>query len=426
MRVPSAIRIAQIEFMKRKDEVDEVNTAIGNVTLPIHPAMKERMFNLNAANSPFQGGVVKYTSTVGREETVRAFLNVVAASGFSTEKLYVQVTDGGSMAIELALLGVCGPPGSDKRPLLVIDSVYANYSLMAQRLGRKIVSVSRQLNEDGTFSLPDFTDIEHTILEHDPGALLVIPYDNPTGQFTDQETMCILATLCVKHNMWFISDEAYRETQYSAETPTSIWGVTENEVSGIEGKHISIESASKLWNACGLRIGALVTDSREFHEKSVAEYILNLCPNAIGQYIFGALAHVNQEGLKNWFKEQREYYRPLLSAVRRGLHELLPGIIVSNPEASIYSVIDVRNIAKPGFDAEDFITFCSREGKVNINGKDTTLLVAPMAGFYSTRYSESTPWKTQMRIAYVEPPDRMNTVPLLFSDLFRQYESRRR
>lgn len=424
-RVPSAIRIAQIEYMKRKDEVDEINTAIGNVTLPIHPAMKERMFNLDDANSPFQGGVVKYTSTVGREETIRAFLNIIAASGFSTERLYAQVTDGGSMAIELALLGVCGPAGSDEKPLLVIDSVYANYSLIAQRLGRKIISVSRRLREDGTFSLPDRDEIEHTILEHRPGALLVIPYDNPTGQFTEQETLCMLATLCVKHDMWMISDEAYREIYYSDEAPASIWGVTDSMVSGIEGRRISIESASKVWNACGLRIGALVTDSPEFHEKSVAEYTLNLCPNAIGQYVFGALAHVSHDGLQMWFKEQREYYRPLLSAVRRELFERLPGIIVSNPEASIYSVVDVRNIAKSGFNAENFIMYCAKEGKVRVNGRDTTLLVAPMAGFYSTRSLKFTPWKTQMRIAYVETPDRMKRVPLIFSELFRQYETHR-
>jgi len=425
LRVPSAIRIAQIEYMKRKDEVDEINTAIGNVTLPIHPAMKERMFNLDNPDSPFQEGVVKYTSTVGRAETIRAFLQIIAASGFSTEKLYTQVTDGGSMAIELALLGVCGPAGSGEKPLLVIDSVYANYSLIAQRLGRKIVSVSRRLREDGTFSLPDYAEIENTITEHKPGALLVIPYDNPTGQFTDQETMCMLAALCVKHDLWMISDEAYREMYYLDEAPASIWGVTDNRVPGIEGRRISIESASKVWNACGLRIGALVTDSQEFHQKSVAEYTLNLCPNAIGQYIFGALAHVSHQGLRMWFKEQREYYRPLLSEVRSDFLKRLPGIIVSNPEASIYSVVDVRNVAKPGFDAEQFIMYCAQEGKVRVNGKDTTLLVAPMAGFYSTGSLQFPQWKTQMRIAYVETPDKMKRVPYIFSELFRQYETRR-
>ena len=95
-RVPSAIRLAQIEYMKRAGQVEEINTAIGNVTLPMHPALKERLFTLNTENSPFKNGIVKYTSTVGLEETNKAFLNIIASSGFSVEGLYPQVTDGGS------------------------------------------------------------------------------------------------------------------------------------------------------------------------------------------------------------------------------------------------------------------------------------------------------------------------------------------
>jgi len=97
-RMPSAIRLAQIRFMERKEKAAVVGVAIGNVSLPTHPAMQKRMFNLNAPESPFKDGVVKYTATVGFEETNRAFLNIIASSGFNTDGLYSQITDGGSQA----------------------------------------------------------------------------------------------------------------------------------------------------------------------------------------------------------------------------------------------------------------------------------------------------------------------------------------
>ena len=80
-RKPSAIRLAQIEFLKRKDGVDAVNTAIGNVSLPMHPAMQARMRSLGDGESPFADGVVKYTPTVGTEEACRAMLHIIDSSG---------------------------------------------------------------------------------------------------------------------------------------------------------------------------------------------------------------------------------------------------------------------------------------------------------------------------------------------------------
>jgi len=80
-RAPSVIRLAQIEFAKRQDETAAINVAIGNVSLPMHPALLERLGDLGGNGSPFAAGVVGYTATVGLEETNRAFLNIIAASG---------------------------------------------------------------------------------------------------------------------------------------------------------------------------------------------------------------------------------------------------------------------------------------------------------------------------------------------------------
>ncbi|MBA7564114.1 Aspartate/prephenate aminotransferase [subsurface metagenome] len=419
-RKPSVIRTAQIEFLKRKDAVQAINVAIGNVSLPMHPAMGRRLADLQAEGSPFQTGAVRYTPTAGMEETREAFRHIIASSGFAAEGLHVQITDGGSQAMELVILGVCGDVGTADKPLLIIDPTYTNYTAMAARLGRSAVSLQRSLQADGCFTLPDLSRIEGIVQEHRPGALLVIPYDNPTGQLYSRDQMLKLAELCVRHNLWMISDEAYRELLYTGADTVSIWGITDREVPGIEGRRISVESSSKVWNACGLRIGALVTDNEEFHNRAVAENTANLCPNAIGQYIFAALAGESREDLRRWYDRQRGYYRSLLVELTSQMQQLLPGIIVSSPDAAIYSVVDVRRIVPAGFDAMDFVLYCAREGAVDLEGKHRTLLVAPMSGFYDLPPGKN-PGRTQMRIAYVEPPKQMKLVPLLFKELLQGF-----
>jgi aspartate aminotransferase len=292
---------------------------------------------------------------------------------------------------------------------------------MAERTGRATVAVTRYLEENGKFTLPKLFEIEKVIQETDPSALLVIPYDNPTGQFFSQEILNDLGKLCVKYNLWMISDESYREVFYISGRASSIWGVTEKVVPGITGRRMSIESSSKIWDACGLRIGALVTDNEEFHQKAVAENTANLCANVIGQYIFGALLHETKAQLHAWFKHQRDYYQKIATTLTADLKKHLPKLIVAQPDSSLYTVVDVRNIVSRNFDAKNFVMYCAQKGEVNIHGVKKTLLVSPMEGFYSSDLGQLHPGKTQMRIAYVEPPEIMAEVPILFAQLLHDY-----
>ncbi len=419
-RKPSAVRVAQLIFAKRTDNIDAVNVAIGNVSLPMHKAMRKRMNNLVSSESPFSKGVVKYSNTIGMQETRDAFLHVLEASGLSTTGLYTQITDGGSQAMELVILGTTGKSDGKDKPLLLLDAAYTNYVAIAKRVGRKTVSVTRTLNDDGVFSLPDVAEVEAVIKKEQPSAIVVIPYDNPTGQLISRKSFVELAKLAVKYNLWIISDEAYRELAYKSDEVTSIWAISEQEVPGITGRRISIETTSKVWNACGLRIGALVTDSFELHEKEVAENTASLCSNVIGQYIFAALNDVSSADLQKWFKKQRNYYSKMVHSFRKDMLRELPNVIVSQPEASIYSVIDVRNLADDTFEASDFVAFCASKGIAEVDGKKYTLLVSPMRGFYNIAGKEN-PGRTQMRVAFVETPERMALVPKLFAELFQQY-----
>ncbi|MBU8872078.1 MAG: aminotransferase class I/II-fold pyridoxal phosphate-dependent enzyme [Gemmatimonadales bacterium] len=428
-RQPSMIRMAQIRFDDRNDGTEAINVAIGNVSLPMYPAMIERMNSLGAPGSPFADGVVKYSATSGTPECIDAFMNIIASSGFETSGLHGHITEGGTQAMELMIAGVCGEPGSGDDPLMLIDAAYTNYKTLCQRLGRDTCSITRRLGDDGHFSMPEIDEIERVILEKKPNAIIVIPFDNPTGQYYEKKTLVELAKLAVKHNLWLISDEAYRELYYtsgadSSAPCTSIWGVTDQDAPGIEGRRVSIETTSKVWNACGLRIGALVTDNEKFHRKAIAEHTVSLCSSVIGQYIFGALAGENHETLRGWYSKQRTYYQEMLFDFSEGMGKALPEVVVSSPQAALYSVIDVKNLVDDDFQALDFVMWCAEEGSVTVDGQATTVLTAPMAGFYSTPPGAPNPGRTQMRVAYVASPEQMARIPELFAGLLKTYLAR--
>tara|TARA_B100000029_G_scaffold343106_1_gene335500 strand:+ start:118 stop:1407 length:1290 start_codon:yes stop_codon:yes gene_type:complete len=414
-RLPSAIRSAQIEYSNRidKDSVEVINLAIGNISLPMYPAMHNRMKEIGEKR--FSDGVVGYTPTVGREETRMAFLNILEAEGINTSNIYPSITDGGSSAMELMMLGVCGP--ASRKPIMFLDPVYTNYLEFTKRLAIEVVTTARKINDDGSFALINIKEIEYNIKHKKPKALVVIPYDNPTGQFLNQDILIELARICIQNGIWLVSDEAYRPLHYKSRNQSSIWLIDENILPGITGRRISIESSSKIWNACGLRIGALLTDNKEFHNRAVSEYTANLCANAIGQEIFGALATEPHEKIQKWYKNQRDYYQSILLKLKNELKKELPGLIVSEPEAALYCIIDFKNIAGSKFDSLKFVQYCSKKGKVQIKEKFYTLLLAPMDGFYSnTKLGNS-----QLRIAMVETPEKMLLAPKVLSKLFVDY-----
>lgn len=422
-RHPSPIRLAQMLFAQRRDreQVEVINVAIGNVSRPMHPAMRARLARLGTAEGAFSDGVVKYTPTVGTDEAQAAFKNIIGSTGAATDGLHCVVTDGGSQAMSLMVLGVCGPRAD--RPLLLLDPAYTNYVDMARRAGVPTVSLPRSLGDDGAFSPPDLDQLRQAIATHRPRGIVVIPADNPTGQLLPQAVLVGIARLCVEHNLWLVSDEAYRQLHYTDAPVSSVWSITEAEVPGITGRRISIESASKVWNACGLRMGALVTDSSALHTRAVAELTANLCSNALGQRVFGALAHLGHDELHAWYAEQRAYYAPMLTTLARGFAAALPGVIVSLPQASLYMVVDLRRIAPAGFDAAAFVTWCASEGRVAVEGADYTLLAAPMRGFYAG-HADDTPGATQLRLAMVESPEKMALVPTVFAALLKAYAER--
>ena len=267
-REPSSIRKAQILFQSRQDfsDVEVINLAIGNINLPMHPAMLSRLIGIGESDSPFAKGVVQYSASEGTTECKTAILNSINAelSLNISENINCVITDGGSQAMELMLLGVSGT--SDGKPIMVIDPLYTNYVEFAKRLSIPMISLKRNSNADGSFGDIDIIKIRKKISEENPNGILIIPADNPTGLQMSQNKINEIAKICVEKDIWLVSDEAYRNIYFSRSGPSSIWQISNTDVAGIQGRRISIESVSKVWYACGLRIGALVTYNKIMYQ----------------------------------------------------------------------------------------------------------------------------------------------------------------
>ena len=113
--------------------------------------------------------------------------------------------------------------------------------------------------------------------------------------------------------------------------------------------------------------------------------------------------------------------RKMLFSFAADMKEALPGVVVSSPDAALYSVIDVINLVDENFNALDFVMWCASEGSVEVDGKPLTVLTAPMAGFYSVPAGTPNPGRTQMRVAYVVPPEELAKIPDVFVRLLRKY-----
>jgi len=397
----SALRGARQIASNRKDKIKVIDASIGSVSLRVYPAIYERMRNLSQG---FKDGSVAYTPTEGIDEAKQALVNIYRALGVDIKGLNIHITGGGSLAMQYAMLGVC----ETNRPLMGFSPLYANYLSYGKRFNLAVKSMTRILTDDGSFTMPDEREIEKFIEKEKPGALLVIPADNPSGAYFNQNRLESLAKLCVKYDMWMISDEAYFGLYYGkGKRPSSIWRITEKQVKGINGRRIGIHSASKNMNSCGLRIGALVTDNNKLAQKAVNCASADLGSGAIDQYLFAALAQEKSEDIAKFLVDLRAYYFKMMQEFREKLLKLNPDLIVSQPEASIYQVVDFRKVVNKNFRVLEFVNWVAEKGKVKIGDENYIMIGAPMSDFYQVKNGEKNPGDTQMRLAFVRNRQEM-------------------
>ena len=293
-----------------------------------------------------------------------------AKFGINVTPAEIIVTTGGSEALLFSFMA-CMDPGDE---MIMVEPGYANYISFAKTAGVKVVTVTSKI-EDG-FALPSMEAFEKAITPRTKAILLCNP-NNPTGYVYSPAELQRLKELVVKYNLFLIADEVYREFVYSGQPYQSAMTL------GIPDNVILVDSVSKRYSECGIRIGMLVTHNKLVHDTVMKYCQARLSPPLLGQIV----AEASIEGTEVYSKECFDEYKARRDFFIKGLNEI-PGVYSPKPEGAFYTVVKL-----PVTDAEDFCRWCLTDFRLN----GETVMMAPAAGFYSNPELG----KNQVRMAYV-------------------------
>ena len=280
------------------------------------------------------------------------------------------VTTGGSEAVLLSFLA-CLNQGDE---IIMVEPGYANYISFAKTAGVVVKTVTSKI-EDG-FALPPVEHFEDVITPRTKAILLCNP-SNPTGYVYTPEELQKIKEIVLRHDLFLLSDEVYREFVYSGRPYVSALSL------GIEDNVIVIDSVSKRYSECGIRVGMVVTKNRAVHDTIMKYCQARLSPPLVGQIV----AEASIEGTEEYSRECFLEYKARRDSFIEGLRKI-PGVVSPMPEGAFYTVASL-----PVDDAEDFCKWCLTDFRLN----GETLMMAPAAGFYSTPGLG----RNQVRMAYV-------------------------
>ena len=281
------------------------------------------------------------------------------------------ITSGGSEAVLFAFLS-CLNPGDE---IIVPEPAYANYMAFAISAGAKIRTIATTIEEG--FSLPKVEKFEELINEHTRAILICNP-NNPTGYLYTRREMNQIRDLVKKYDLYLFSDEVYREFIYTGSPYISAC-----HLEGIEQNVVLIDSVSKRYSECGIRIGALITKNEKVKEAVMKFCQARLSPPLIGQLV----AEASLDATENYAREVYDEYVERRKCLIDGLNRI-PGCYSPIPMGAFYTVAKL-----PVDDAEKFCEWCLNEFEY----EGATVMMAPAAGFYTTPGAG----KDQVRIAYV-------------------------
>ena len=290
--------------------------------------------------------------------------------GIDVKAEEIIVTCGGSEAILLGFL-TCLDPDDE---IIMVEPGYANYISFAKTAHLTVKTVTSRI-EDG-FKLPPVEAFEEAITPRTKAILLCNP-SNPTGYVYTPEELQKIKEIVVKHDLFLFSDEVYREFVYNGKPYLSAMQL------GIPDNVIMIDSVSKRYSECGIRIGMLVTHNKLVHDTVMKFCQARLSPPLLGQIV----AEASIEGTEEYSKECFDEYKARRDFFIKGLNEI-PGVYSPMPEGAFYTVASL-----PVADAEDFCRWLLTDFRLN----GETVMMAPAAGFYSTPGLG----KNQVRMAYV-------------------------
>ena len=305
------------------------------------------------------------------------------------------ITTGGSEAVLFAFMS-CLNPGDE---IIVPEPAYANYMTFAVSAGAKIRTIATSIEEG--FALPKVEKFNELINQRTRGILICNP-NNPTGYLYTRREMNQIRDLVKEHDLYLFSDEVYREYIYTGSPYISAM-----HLKGIEDNVILIDSVSKRYSECGIRIGALITKNEEV-KKAVMKFCqARLSPPLIGQIVAEASRDAPEVYYRDVYDEYVERRKCLIDGLNR-----IPGVYSPIPMGAFYTVAQL-----PVDDADKFCKWCLEE----FNYEGETVMMAPAAGFYTTPGAGV----DQVRIAYVLKKDDLERALFILRKALEAYPGRK-
>lgn len=361
-----------------------------NIGQPDLPTPKEGLDALKTVTRQ----VLEYSPSQGLASYREKLIDYYAQYNMIMSPDDIIITTGGSEAILQVFMSILDP-GDE---VIVPEPVYANYMTFAKGAGGVVRPITTHI-EDG-FALPGVEEFEKLINERTRAIMICHP-NNPTGSvYTDKE-LEQLRDLVKKYDLYLISDEVYREYIYTGTPYKSAFSLE-----GIEENVIIIDSVSKRYSECGIRIGALITKNEEVRKSAMKMCQARLSPPLLGQIV----AEASLSAPKSYFQHTYEEF----IARRNILVDLLnkiPGVYSPMPMGAFYTVASL-----PVEDAEDFCKWCLSD----FNHEGETVMMAPAAGFYATPGIG----KNQVRIAYVLNIEDLKRAVLVLEKALEAYAQR--
>ncbi len=315
--------------------------------------------------------VLEYSPSQGYKSLRTKMVGYYAEYGIDLSPDEIIVTTGGSEAVMFAYMA-CLNPGDE---IIVTDPSYANYMAFAISCGAVVKSVKTSI-DDG-FRLPPIEKFEEQITEKTKAILICNP-NNPTGYLYTRSEMNQIRDLVKKYNLYLFSDEVYREFIYTKQPYISAC-----HLEGIEENVILIDSVSKRYSECGIRIGALITKNKKVREAVMKFCQARLSPPLVGQIIAEASLTTPQEYMDQVYEEYLQRRNFLIDGLNK-----IPGVYTPTPMGAFYTMVRL-----PVDDAEKFCEWCLTD----FSYEGQTIMMAPGSGFYSTPGAG----RDEVRLAYV-------------------------
>ena len=339
----------------------------------------------------FNNEVLEYAVSPGLPELISSLQQYYTTYNMDFESDEILVTNGGSEALLFALMATCDP----KDNILVPEPFYSNYNGFSQSINVNITPITTKAEEG--FHLPSKEKIQSLITSKTKAILISNP-GNPTGTVYTKKELYMISEIAKENDLWIISDEVYREFVYDGLEYTSFGNIKE-----VEDRVIIIDSVSKIYSACGVRIGSIASK-----DKTLIAEILKLCQ---GRLCVSTLDQVGSVELYNtpssYFTEVNNEYKNRRDVLYNELIKV-KGVICKKPAGAFYIVAKL-----PIENAEDFVIWMLTD----FNKDGETVIACPAEDFYATPGLG----RDEIRLAYVLKEDDLHKAAIILKEGLEKY-----